>query len=388
MEMTRREALIGFGVLGAVLTIPAVTGCGGDCTTLALRPWSGPPKSEHDVRVQALSYAVLAPNAHNTQPWSLALRGDDEIVLYVDRTRLLPATDPPFRQAHVSQGTFIELLVIALAELGHGAEVVLFPEGEYSEMDDRPVARIRVLPGPAQKDPLFAQIAQRRSNKRPYDPEKKLSPAEVASIEKSLGTSAGASVAVIHAAKAREGVARICADAMAVEVNDRARNVETAKWFRFSSAELEEKRDGFGLEHNGKSGFTRWFAETFVLDRESSADPGGTFAQGAIDMAREQAFSAPAFGVLTTPDNTRRAQVLAGRAYARIALTVQALELAMHPMSQSLEEYADMAKEKSRLEQAVALGPGGAVQMLFRLGHADASPHTPRRSVRDMLRVS
>src|ERR1043165_6932429 len=140
-SMTRREALAGLGVLA----VAGIAGCSGG-TTLGLKPWSGPPDGEHDVRMRALSYAVLAPNAHNTQPWSLALAGNDEIVLYVDRTRLLPATDPPFRQAHVSQGTFLELLVIALAEFGHGAEVTLFPEGEYAELDDRPVARVHVLP--------------------------------------------------------------------------------------------------------------------------------------------------------------------------------------------------------------------------------------------------
>ena len=105
-------------------------------------------------------------------------------------------------------------------------------------------------------------------------------------------------------------------------------------------------------------------------------------------MAESQAFSAPAFGVLATPDNTRKAQLLAGRAYARIGLTVQALGLSMHPMSQALEEYADMARVKARLEHEVALAPGGTVQMLFRLGHAEESPHTPRRSVREMLRAS
>ena len=92
--------------------------------------------------------------------------------------------------------------------------------------------------------------------------------------------------------------------------------------------------------------------------------------------------------MLTTAENTRRAQVLAGRAYMRIALTAQALGLAMHPMSQALEEYADMAGIKARMEREVGLLPGGTVQMLFRLGHADATQHNPRRSVRDMMRSS
>ena len=125
-----------------------------------------------------------------------------------------------------------------------------------------------------------------------------------------------------------------------------------------------------------------------MLSREGSADPNGTFARGAIDMARSQAKSAPAFGVLTTASNTRAAQVLAGRAYARVALTAQALGLSMHPMSQSLEEYADMAQVKARMEREVALAPGSTVQMLFRLGYADPTPHTPRRSIEDMVRRS
>ncbi len=191
---------------------------------------------------------------------------------------------------------------------------------------------------------------------------------------------------IVEDPDARKRLARICRDGMAAEVKDRVRNVETATWFRFSNRELEETRDGFNLEHNGKSGFERWFAETFLLRRDKSADPEGTFAKGAIDMARDQADSAPAFGVLTTTANTRSAQVLAGRAYARVALTAQALGLAVHPMSQALEEYGDMAPVKARLEHEVALAPGATVQMLFRLGYAAVTPHTPRRSLHDMVR--
>jgi hypothetical protein len=385
--MDRRTALIGLGIAGTALFVPGIAGCS-HTTPLAMKPWSGPPPGAEDVRLRALSYAVLAPNAHNTQPWSLALVGDDEILLYVDRTRLLPATDVPFRQAHVSQGTFLELLVIALGAMGRRAEVTLFPRGEYANdtIDDRPVARVRITEDVATSDPLFFQITQRRSNKRDYDPDRKPAPEQIARLMGSIA--GGASLSFVQAHAARTRLSDIATEAMAAEVKDHARNEETAKWFRYSDRELEQKRDGFGLANNGKTGFTAWFAETFVLSRESSADPNGAFARGAIDMARSQARSAPAFGVLTTTSNTRAAQVLAGRAYARVALTAQSLGLSMHPMSQSLEEYPDMALVKTRMEREVALNPGSTVQMLFRLGYADPTPHTPRRSVEDMVRQS
>ena len=342
--MNRRTALIGLGIAGTALVVPGLSACS-EPTSLAMKPWSGPPPGASDLRLRALSYAVLAPNAHNTQPWSLALRGDDEILLYVDRTRLLPQTDIPFRQAHVSQGTFLELLVIALSAMGRRADVTLFPEGDYGDaIDDRPVARVRITNDVAARDPLFVHITARRSNKREYDPDRIPTAAQLAALSASIA--AGASLAVIENTAARERLTHIATDAMAAEVKDRARNEETAKWFRFSDRELEQKRDGFGLANNGKTGFTAWFAETFVLSREGSADPNGTFARGAIDMARSQAKSAPAFGVLTTASNTRAAQVLAGRAYARVALTAQALGLSMHPMSQSLEEYAEVGRRQ------------------------------------------
>ena len=56
----------------------------------------------------------------------------------------LPETDPWFRQIVVSQGTFLEALVLALRERGVAPQVTLFPDGEFAPraLDDRPVARI------------------------------------------------------------------------------------------------------------------------------------------------------------------------------------------------------------------------------------------------------
>ena len=86
--------------------------------------------------------------------------------------RLLPETDPWFRQIVVSQGTFIELLVIALKQRGIEPQVTLFPEGEFA-----PRAARRSAGGPHQldgaaraaRDPLFAQLLKRHTAKVDYD---------------------------------------------------------------------------------------------------------------------------------------------------------------------------------------------------------------------------
>jgi len=383
--MNRRTAL---GILAAgagVLALPALPGCDAS-PKIALAPWSGPPPAVTDVRLRALAYASLAPNAHNTQPWLVSL-GKDWIDLFVDGSRLLPETDPPYRQTHVSQGTFLELLVIALAEAGVASDVTYFPEGEYGNdaLEPLPVARVRWTGAAAKKDPLFCAILRRRSNKSVYEPNHGLTRSEIRALTGAPSPETGA-LHVIDDPGARVRLAGILTDAMAVEVRAAPRNAETAKWFRFSERETEEKRDGFGMAQTGRGALARFFAEKFLLSRRSAADPNGAFARGAIETTRDQAGSAAAFGVLESASNTRRAQVLAGRAYARAALTATSLGLAMHPMSQSLEEYPAMAATKARMEREVGLPAGSTVQMLFRLGHAADTEHTPRRNARDLIK--
>ena len=55
------------------------------------------------------------------------------------------------------------------------------------------------------------------------------------------------------------------------------------------------------------------------------------------------AMSARAFGWLTNGNRTRKDQLDAGRAYLRLNLEATRLGLAIHPWSQALQEYPEMA---------------------------------------------
>jgi hypothetical protein len=346
-----------------------------------------PQRPTDDIRLRVLRYAVLAPSSHNSQPWLVQMTPNG-MNLFVDRSRLLPGADPSARQAHISQGTFLELLKIAAPQFGYRAEITCFPAGEYANtaVEDQPVAAIALRPDPwAVTDPLFAEIPRRQTNRRAYNRHQPLSAAELATLRSAPGAEQRI-WRITDSEAEREAVAGICKEAMAVEVSSPDRNRETAAWFRFSDRELQVKRDGFGMAQGGAEGIRKWIAETFVLSRQRAADPAGAFAQGAISQAADQAGSAPVFAALVGTTNTRLEQVLAGRAYARIHLTASRLGLAMQPFSQALEEYAQMTAVQRRLKQTLSVAEDQTIQMLFRLGHARPTTPGPRRDAAALIR--
>jgi len=359
--------------------------------------WTESTVAPEDIRMRVLRIAILAPNPHNAQPWSVVFTGDSGMSLFVDQSRLLPLIDPAARQVHIGQGAFLELLEMAARQFGYRATVVYFPDREYSNsvLENRPVASISLYPDSrAEPDPLFAQISRRVSNKARFERNRVISQADAEALCSAPGTGSRAendsSQTIGWWMTQRESelhaLAAMCKGAMAVEASSPERNRETAEWFRFSAGELAEKRDGFGIEQSGVTGVREWIAETFLLNRQRAADPNGSFARGAVNLAGAQASTASAFAALIGTANTRLEQVLIGRAYCRVHLAAARLGLAMQPLSQLLEEYPEMDPLQRRLKQMLNISAEQTVQMLFRLGYAKPTPHTPRRDVRSLIR--
>jgi len=171
MPLSRRKIL---GIIGGGTIIAATAGAGVFLTSRtpqkALAPWERAGGYE-EPRRRALSYAILAPNPHNRQPWLVDLSEDDKIILHVDTSLMLPHTDPFNRQITIGLGCFLELLRMAAAADGYRATIENFPAGfDDNHLDKRPIATISFAKDDnVQSDPLFAHVLQRRSLKEPYD---------------------------------------------------------------------------------------------------------------------------------------------------------------------------------------------------------------------------
>lgn len=113
--------------------------------------------------------AVLAPSAHNTQPWKFRI-ANGAIDVYVDWGRHLRVSDPTLRQLYISVGCAIANMKIAASFWGYEYEVRYFPEGEGRQ---EAVARM-ILLNPAggprgDMAALYSAISQRRTNRSMYD---------------------------------------------------------------------------------------------------------------------------------------------------------------------------------------------------------------------------
>lgn len=371
-----------------VILIPSLLcACSNGDKEIWLQGWKGPMVGETDIRWIVLSYAILAANPHNIQPWLVELTGPTSLDLYVDRQRLLPETDPPARQIHIGQGTFLENLELAAKQHGYRAIINYFPIGEYSNalVEDKPVASIELDSDTSiAKDVLFESILQRQSNKRTYT--------DTALTDDQLGELRNSRIdsrlrlTIVDDNALKSGLSQIMIDAMRIETANKTRDAETVAMFRFNDEERGRYRDGFGVAQSGMTGFKGWVAESFFLSREDVEEDSTSFGEQAVDITSDQSQSAAAFGWLSSASNTRLDQVVTGRAYERLNLIATSLGIAMHPMSQVLQEYSDMVDLQKRFLAYLDIPEGHTVQMLFRFGIAEPVEHSPRRSVRDLQR--
>lgn len=175
MRMTRRRVIVLLGGGVVVAAAAPVAWLASRSVGPAVQPWSL-AGGYSDPRKNALSWALLAPNPHNRQPWVAELVGDRGLHIYRDRAKNLPETDPFDRQLTIGMGCFLELMVMAAAQGGHAVELTLFPEGQSG-----PVAHAVLTPGGV-PDPLFAHVLTRRTCKEPFE-DRPLSAAHAKALE-------------------------------------------------------------------------------------------------------------------------------------------------------------------------------------------------------------
>lgn len=370
MSLSRRKtlALIGGGV------ILAATAALGTIATRKPRtaqlPWASAGQGE-EARHRALSYALLAPNPHNRQPWLVDLSEPDIVTLYVDTDRLLPQTDPYNRQITIGLGCFLELMRMAASQDGYRVTITPFPEGfDDGALDARPVARAVFEADPSVvPDPLFAHALDRRSNKEPYDTTRPLPADTLARLDVADYTRFGGTLDVREVAEWRA----LTHESLRIEIDTPRTYKESVDLFRIGRDEVDASPDG--IDFTGP--MFEVMAATGLFTRASTMDPTSQAYKAGRAAVFANTDTAMGHVWLVSQGNSRPDQIATGADWLRVNLAATAAGVAFQPLSFGLQEFPEMAPLYQEIHARLA-PDGGRVQMLARIGYGPTVDQSPR----------
>lgn len=326
---------------------------------------SGEP--EDDALRFALRQATLAPSSHNSQPWRFVL-GRDSVLLCADRLRALPVVDPFDRELIISCGAALFNLRVALASLGIGYAITLFP----SNADPDLLAQVRLDRDHAigaELAALASAIQQRVTTRHAFSPE-----AVEASIERELMDAAraeGVDVACVSAAQPRNAVADLVAEADRLQFADPTFRRELAKWIHPRRTE-----DGMPAYAAGLGPLLD-FATPLVASAIRTFDLGG----GVAATHRELAAGSPLLLCLATGVDDAQAWLATGQALERVLLVATSHGLCASYLNQPVEA----SELRAPLGALFGLPATYYPQLLLRIGHGTPDAASPRRPLGEVV---
>ena len=306
---------------------------------------------------QILHLAALAPSGHNTQPWTVRLLGPYHWVIGNDPRGWLPVVDPTQRETMLSLGTFAQNLEYAAAHFGYQCRWNLLA----TNLQAADVLEVELTrqPGPAYPD--LADLLGRRTLQTGF------SSVAIRSADMAFMTDADTTHCHYFppaSANGRYLTATTLAANHTQVAHDPAQQ-ELAHWVRWGRADVQRHRDGLTAAGMGINGVAGWTVRHFY-DSASVLKPD--FRQRGLAKTTDQVATHGGWLIVTSPDESVAALLDAGRRMERCWLKARSRGVAVHPMSQLLEE------SPGTFGAAHRLGLAEPVQFVLRLGYVTDYP--------------
>jgi len=336
--------------------------------------------------LKALAIGLNAPSAHNTQAWKFKIISDTEAEIYIDETRLLPQTDPPTRQIHMSGGCFLETIAIGSTLIHYDANISLFPKGEYaiSEIGKKPFASIKLTPQEKiNVHPLANHIFNRHTSRLVYESDL-ISDETKDKLTKE--SAPGYSRLVIQNKQEEiKPYLDLFKEAMKIESFNLPTNEETRRMFRFSSDEIETKRDGLTFEGQGTKGMAKVFAKMAVKNNVESWNKKSNVDAG-LEKFNKGVDSSKALVYWITETNTIQDWINVGRDITKFFLVLTKYDMYAHPLNQGIQEYKAMDETRTKLDSLMKISNQQKIQMIVRIGKSEKPFISYRRHLNDLTK--
>jgi nitroreductase len=321
---------------------------------------------------EILYLASLAPSGHNTQPWLVNYVEPYHWIIGNDKTRWLPAVDPTQRETILSIGAFLQNLEYAASSFGYSCTFT--PLGTSNQDENIMEVRLAKSAGLAHYD--VKKIKQRRTIRSNYL-NNTLKKEDIAYL---IGEESDFLQYIPNTSKEYQWLNEQTIEANRIQSYRDAAQEELAAWIRFSSEEAEKECDGLTTGSMEITGIPGWVLRNFygkanVMEKK--------FREQSIDKVRQQTAQSAGWLLMMSKDNSLTALIETGRKMQRLFLSIRERNIAIHPMTQILEEKAT----QHLLNQSA--GVSNPVQFILRTGYVKNYPEpvSLRRPVHRFIKI-
>ncbi|MGY4386596.1 hypothetical protein ACVWYN_003651 [Pedobacter sp. UYP24] len=310
-----------------------------------------------DAEEEILYLASLAPSGHNTQPWFVNHIGPFHWIICNDRSKWLPAVDPTQRETILSIGAFIQNMEYAASYYGYCCEWRTLAKTNQDEQI------MEVLLWKLKDIPQFdiSKIKQRRTVRSNF-----LNNTLKADDLRSLTTE---EEAYFHyfPRKTKE-FSWLNEQTIAANRHQMYRDTaekELGDWIRFSGKDAAKYGDGLTPASMEMTGFTAWVVRNFY---NKSSVMSKSFREQGLEEVKTQVNSSAGWLLITSKDDTVTSLLETGKRLQRLLLKIREKGIAIHPMTQVLEEVPFSQKINKALEITAP------IQFVLRCGYIEKYP--------------
>lgn len=319
-----------------------------------------------------LYLASLAPSGHNTQPWFINHIEPLHWIICNDKSKWLPAVDPAQRETILSMGAFIQNLEYAANNLGYVCQFSLIAKTNQDEK----VMEVKLIRSGNPFKYSTESIKQRRTV-RSNILAAGLKPEDTRLL---VDNEPDFIHFIPRTAKAYHYLNEQTIEANKVQSYRNAAQKELADWIRFSSKDAGTYRDGLTPGSMEIEGISGWIVRNFYGKPNVM---GRSFRDQNIDQVEKQVASSAGWFLITSKDVSVTSLIETGRRMQRLFLKVRDKNIAIHPMTQILEEPA--------IHQSLnaSIGMSDPVQFILRTGYVKNYPEpvSLRRPVGWLIRA-
>jgi hypothetical protein len=305
---------------------------------------------------EILGLASLAPSGHNAQPWTIRVIEPGRWILGSSKQRWLPGVDPSNRELMLSIGAFLKNLELAAGIKGYSVDVDVLS----IDFMDTSIAEIKL-----KESKTVPFTLEKIKTRRVFRGNMLTQPISVGDINYITSGNRDDFMYFPKDSKEAQYLGQSTIEANRTQSSRNAAWVELSNWIRWSNSDARKFRNGLTPASMNITGLAGWFVRNFYNKRTVLSDD---FKKKSIDLVTSQVANSGGWIVITSSLSDISSVISTGSKFQDMMLKTRERMIAVHPMTQVLEEQPFMNTISKDL------GTYKKIQFVLRVGYLKKYP--------------